>query len=265
VLLVEREGSVFGIPLASVAEIVAVSDTMSLRGRPAVAVHGEPLPLVDLVAALGGSPRRPVEPGPALIVRTPDGSVALACDRLVGEQEILVKTLGPLLAGVPGYLGAAVLGDGRVALIADPAQLVSRPAESGLRAPAPAEERGAPKVLVVDDQFTVRELQRSILEAAGYRVETARDGREARELLTDDGDIDLVVTDIEMPEVDGFELLQSIRRDAERASLPVVIVTSRGSEEDHRRGLEAGADAYIAKDRFDQKALIETVSRLVGA
>jgi two-component system chemotaxis sensor kinase CheA len=120
-------------------------------------------------------------------------------------------------------------------------------------------------VLVVDDQFTVRELQRSILHASGYRVEVACDGREALDALGAEGDFDLVVTDLQMPEMDGLELLGAIRADPDHSSLPVVVVTSRGSEEDRKRGAEAGADAYIVKDAFDQQALLETVRRLVGA
>jgi two-component system chemotaxis sensor kinase CheA len=119
-------------------------------------------------------------------------------------------------------------------------------------------------VLVVDDQFTVRELQRSILEAAGYEVATARDGREALAAVSRDASIELVVTDIEMPELDGYALLQSIRARDHNASLPVVIVTSQGSDEDRRRGAALGADAYIVKEEFNQQALLETVRRLVG-
>ena len=119
-------------------------------------------------------------------------------------------------------------------------------------------------MLVVDDQFTVRELQRSILEAAGYRVVTANDGRDALQRLTADADIDLVVTDLEMPEMGGLELLRRVRSDEALASLPVVVVTSRSGEDDRRRGLEAGADAYVTKDRFDQRAMLDTVERLIG-
>jgi two-component system chemotaxis sensor kinase CheA len=119
-------------------------------------------------------------------------------------------------------------------------------------------------VLVVEDSFTVRELQRSILEASGYRVATARDGRDALDVLGREDDVVLVVTDVEMPEMDGFELTAAIRADPERASLPIVIVTSRGSDDDRRRGIEAGADAYMAKGSFDQTALLEAVERLVG-
>jgi two-component system chemotaxis sensor kinase CheA len=120
-------------------------------------------------------------------------------------------------------------------------------------------------VLIVEDSFTVRELQRSILEAAGYRVVTARDGREALERIEEDEEIGLVVTDIEMPEVDGLELVRAIRADERRAGLPVIIVTTRGEEEDRRAGLAAGADAYMAKRSFDQQALLDTIGQLVGS
>ena len=126
-------------------------------------------------------------------------------------------------------------------------------------------EQLSSKVLVVDDQFTVRELQRSILEAAGYRVETASDGREALNRLAADPQISLMVTDIEMPKMGGIELLRSLRSKRNSSSLPIVVVSSRGDEEDRRLGAEAGADAYIAKDEFNQQALLDTVQRLITA
>jgi two-component system chemotaxis sensor kinase CheA len=119
-------------------------------------------------------------------------------------------------------------------------------------------------VLVVEDSYTVRELQRSILEAAGYRVETARDGKAGLDRVTGDDEIALVITDLEMPEMDGLELTRAIRARGERSSLPVIVVTSRGDEEDRRRGVEAGADAYVVKQAFDQQALLDIVERLVG-
>src|ERR1019366_7647140 len=162
---------------------------------------------------------------------------------------------------------------GRSVPVADFAQLIeaamltrgSRPAAE-MTAPDAAElPAAAPKVLVVEDSFTVRELQRSILEAAGYPVVTARDGRDALGALDRDPGISLVITDLEMPELDGIELTRAIRADAARSSLPIVIVTSRGSEEDQVSGIEAGADAYMAKRSFDQQALLATVERLVGS
>jgi len=201
-----------------------------------------------------------------MILVSPARVAGITCDRVLGDQEVVMKRLGPLLADVPGYLGAAILGDGRVALILDPSHLSAKHASGSVpsRPVAEREERSAPNVLVVDDQFTVRELQRSILETAGYRVQTARDGREALERILGDADIDMVLTDVQMPEMDGLELLTAIREQPEHASLPVVIVTSQGSDSDKRRGAEKGADAYIVKDEFDQQALLETIDRLVG-
>ena len=176
----------------------------------------------------------------------------------------MVKPLGPLLASVEGYLGTAILGDGRIALLVEPTVLTRRPRQALEAAPRSAGPAAAPKILVVEDSFTVRELQRSILESAGYPVVTACDGRDALTVLDRDPEIGLVITDLEMPELTGLELTRAIRADTARSSLPVVIVTSLGSEDDRRRGIEAGADAYMAKPSFDQQTLLATVERLVG-
>jgi two-component system chemotaxis sensor kinase CheA len=271
VLLVERLGQAFGVPVARVEEVVAVEQTTSLGGRPSIVRRDEPIPLGDLAAALGGAGGELPERAPALILCHGGTTVALACDRLLGEQHVVVKSLGPLLGRRRQYLGGAILSDGRIALVVDPAVAVAGAvsgrsaagAANGASAAGPA-PRAAPKVLVVDDQFTVRELQRSILEAAGYRVATANDGVAALQQLGGDADIDLVVTDLEMPEMGGLELLRRVRGETATASLPVVVVTSLASEADQRRGLEAGADAYVTKDRFDQRALLDTVERLIG-
>jgi two-component system chemotaxis sensor kinase CheA len=268
VLIVQRAGQRFGVPLTSIAETVAVEQMMMLGGRPQVQVREDCLRLSDLALILGlSAPELPDVPY-ALVVRATSGRLAVACDRVIDEQEVIVKPLGPLLAGVQGYLGATILGDGTVMLILDPAHLVrqapSAAAAVRVNAAAARQAREAPQVLVVDDQFTVRELQRSILRAAGYRVQVASDGREALDALSASNEFDIVVTDLQMPEMDGLALLGAIRADPDRSSLPVIVVTSRGSEDDRRRGAEAGADAYIVKDEFDQRALLETIERLVG-
>lgn len=261
-VLVERGGQVFGVPLATVTEVMGVTEELVLGRRRSIEVRGASVPLADLGELLGAAASPVHSVLRALVVTSSGRRVALVCDAVLGEQEVMVKSLGPLLAGVPGYLGAAILADGRIALILDPAFVCSAPAVRR----APAGEDGAPPapaVLVVDDQFTVRELQRSILEAAGYRVTTARDGDEALRALADRPDVALVVTDIEMPEMDGLELLRTIRARPAGSSLPVVVMTSRGSDEDRARGAEAGADAYIVKAEFDQESLLDTVARLV--
>jgi two-component system chemotaxis sensor kinase CheA len=251
------------VPLAAVEEVVTVSGIATIQGRPSLNVRGRPLPAAD-VAVLLGAQAPPLGRRPhALVVAVPGRRVAVVCDALLGEEEVVVKPLGPLLAGVGGYLGAAILGDGRVALLAEPAALARRRPDAAAR-PVTVRPAEAPKILVVEDSFTVRELQRSILEAAGYQVVTARDGSEALRILGRDASIALVITDVDMPELDGLGLTRAIRADLAHASLPVVIVTSHGSEEDQRTGIEAGADAYMTKRSFDQQALLATVERLVG-
>jgi two-component system chemotaxis sensor kinase CheA len=268
VLLVERGGQAFGVPLAAVEEVIAVDDLLKLEGRSALELRGRSVPLADLAALIGGDAAPLAERAPAIVVAAGGRRVAASCDRLLGQEEIVVKPLGPLLASAKGYLGGAILGDGRIALLLDPGALTrakprSRKPRAGAAALAPA-VRLAPKVLVVEDSYTVRELQRSILEAAGYRVETARDGKDGLDRVADDDEIALVITDLDMPEMDGLELTRAIRARSERPSLPVVVVTSRGDDEDRRRGVEAGADAYIVKRAFDQQALLDIVERLVG-
>lgn len=263
VLLVERGHQVFGLTLGSVEEVATVERKMVLRGNASLERAGSAVALADLAGAIGAAAEQLPERSPAAIVVSSQRRVAIACDRLLGEEEVLVKSLG-LLAGVPGYLGATILGDGRIALILDPAFLVLARAHRDVAPAALPADYQPPKVLVVDDQLTVRELQRSILEAAGYRVVTARDGRDALDQLKQDGEIELVATDVQMPEMDGFALLEAIRENPQRSALPVVILTSQGGEEHRRRGAELGADGYIVKDEFDQQALLTMVERLVA-
>lgn len=272
VLLVERGSNVYGLPLASVEEAISLGETLSLVGRSALELRGRSIPLADLADLVGGSAPPPADRAPAIIVSASGRRVAAICDTLLGKEEIVVKTLGPLLQSLSAYLGAAILGDGRIALLVDPVALVqTRDRRLTVSRPSTVEtaasnrvETDTPKVLVVEDSLAVRELQRGILEAAGYRVETARDGREALDRLHRDETIDLVLTDVEMPEMDGIELTQSIRADPVRSALPVVIVTSLGEEDDRQRGVDAGADAYMVKRSFDQQALLDIVERLTG-
>lgn len=263
VLLLQRGEAVYGVPLAGVEEVVKVDETHTLQGRPSVTVHGQPLPVADIAKVLGAGAAPLPLASPAIVITAGGSRVVIACDTLLGGEEVAVKPLGPLLAGAEGYLGAAILGDGRIALLLEPARLTRTVLTAALMEHQ-ARPAAPPKVLVVEDSFTVRELQRSILEAAGYPVVTARDGREGLDQLTAHPDVAMVLTDLEMPEVTGLELTRAIRADPAHSALPVVIVTSLSTEEDRRRGIEAGADAYMAKQSFDQQTLLATVQRLVG-
>jgi two-component system chemotaxis sensor kinase CheA len=267
VLLVERGEHVFGLPLASVDEALSPENMLTLEGKPFLDLRGRSVEVADLADLIGAAAPALPAGSPAIIVTSGARRVAVMCDRLLGQDEVVVKPLGVLLASTRGYLGAAILGDGRVALLLDPNSLSGVTARTPrlVLEPAALEQRLAPKILVVEDSFTVRELQRSILQAAGYRVEIACDGSEALDRVSGDAEIDLVITDLEMPKMGGLELTRAIRDRPESASLPIVIVTSRDDEGDRKAGAEAGANAYMVKRSFDQHALLETVERLVGS
>lgn len=261
-LLFERGGTLFGVPLSSVEEVVAVHERLSLGGRESIELRGRTVPLADIAAILGAGMAPLRDRRHAVIVASSSRRIAIACERIVKEDAVLVKSLGVALRHVVGYLGATILADGRIALILDPAALTRASLDSQVQDLRPKSRESA-KILVVDDQFTVRELQRSILEAGGYRVQTATDGRDALAKLKSDPEIALVVTDVDMPELDGIELLETIRSDTARSTLPVIVVSARGREEDRQRGVDAGGDAYIVKGDFDQQTLLDTVQRLI--
>ena len=264
VLMFERAGVVIGVPLSAAEEGVLVAKTATIQGLPSLNVRGRSLPVAD-VAELLGVHAPPLAPRPpALIIAVGGRRIAVACDALIGQEEVIVKPLGPLLGAVTGYLGAAILADDRIALLVDPAMLARGRGGAQAARAAAAPAAAIPTVLVVEDSFTVRELQRSILEAAGYSVATARDGRDALSVLSRDPGVGLVVTDLEMPELDGIGLVRAIRADPARSALPVIIVTSHGSDEERRRGIEAGANAYMTKRSFNQQALLSTVEGLIG-
>src|SRR3954467_404403 len=260
----------YAIPVPGVVESLSLKDANvhTLAGKPVVVRHGMTLPLLDLGAALDVPGDR--EASVAVVVRHADRQVAWAVDKLEGELELVVKDLGPFLGRLPLVSGATIDGDGSVVCLVDLRELA---AESSLASPVvsaggSAVERPAPvarkaRVLVVEDSVGVRELERVILEGAGYDVVTAVDGLDGAARLKGDP-ADLVVSDVEMPGMDGYTLTRPIRRTRGWEQVPVVIMTSRGSEEDQRAGLDAGASAYLLKTEFDQNQLVETVRRLIG-
>jgi CheY-like chemotaxis protein len=209
-------------------------------------------------------------PGSALVVRHGGASgslVAWAVDRLDGERELVVKDLGGFLGRVPGIAGATIDGDGSVVCLLDLRELADRSVDVAAVVPGRSVRPGPParraRVLVVEDSVGVRELERVILEGAGYLVETAVDGLDGASRLRDDP-ADLVLSDVEMPGMDGFALTRTIRRTKGWENVPVIIMTSRGEEHARQAGLEAGCSAYLLKDDFDQDELVSTVRRLVG-
>jgi two-component system chemotaxis sensor kinase CheA len=186
-------------------------------------------------------------------------------DELLGEQEIVMKNLGPQLPKVGGFAGATVLGSGQVILVLHPADLVKlatqahKPTKLSDRQQAEFEQK---TILVVDDSITTRTLEKNILEGVGYQVKLATNGEEALAMLLADALPNLIVSDVNMPRLDGFELTQRIKQDNRFSTIPVILVTSLDSPADKARGIDVGADAYIVKSSFDQGNLLDTIEQL---
>ena len=275
--LVARVGDErYAVPVPGVVESLSLRDAEvhSLAGAPVVLRHGVSVPLLDLGAALGLTRAAGEAPRAALVVRHSSGSqIAWAVDRLEGESELVIKDLGAFLGRVPFVAGATIDGDGSVVCLLDLRELADRATGSTvLAAPAavPSKKSTAAvpgqrkaRVLVVEDSVGVRELERVILEGAGYHVETAVDGLDGASRLRDEP-ADLVLSDVEMPGMDGFALTRTIRRTKGWENVPVVIMTSRGEDHARQAGLDAGCSAYLLKNEFDQEQLVSTVRRLVG-
>lgn len=269
-VLARAGGQLLGLPLTNIVRTVRVSpqDVREAEGHEAIVLADGPLPLRDLAVVLGLKPpswregRRPV-----LIARFADRAVGLMVDEIVGVEEIVVKNLPLPLLKVRHAAGASVLGSGGVIVVLNLADVVRsalRPADmAGPSRRATERDATEPvKVLLVDDSITTRTLEKNILMSAGYDVRAAGDGADAWKAIHADPP-DVVVTDVQMPVMDGFELTAKIRADDRFRHLPVVLVTSLESETDRERGVDVGADAYIGKSSFDQEQLLDVVRTLI--
>jgi two-component system chemotaxis sensor kinase CheA len=270
-LLMQSGGQIFALPLSTVERMVQVSrsDIANVSGKEAITYQGKPVALARLADLLELPDSTPAsERVTVVIIAVAEKRLGLIVDDLVGEQEIVIKNLGRQLVKVGGIAGATVLGSGQVVLVlhgADLIKLTARTQPRALATTGPEAGRAAERktILVVDDSITTRTLEKNILEAAGYQVKLATDGEEALAVLVTDGLPSLIVTDINMPRLDGFDLTYRIKQDSRYADIPVILVTSLDSPADKARGIEVGADAYIVKSRFDQGNLLETIEQLI--
>lgn len=270
VLLVELGEHTFALPASGCqgSSWAYVDQVQTVEGRAMVPYEGRLaalLRLADLLDIGGARPFPAHHRMPTVVVGTTQRPLALLVDRLLDEREVVVKPLGPLLEKQRRFSGAIQLGDGRLILLINPVALVQVARGMSLATTVVKHDdaRRHARLLVADDSFTTRELIRTILQSAGYDVTTAVDGLDALDKLRHDT-YDLVVSDVEMPRVDGFQLTLRIRTDLGLADLPVIIVTSLASETHRRRGLEVGAQAYIVKSQFNQSNLLETVQQLLA-
>jgi two-component system chemotaxis sensor kinase CheA len=275
-LLVRVSNELFTIPHNAIERIMYIRprEITPLEGHDSVIYNERPLTLVrmsDVLELPRVDGRQDGTRIPVVILAAAERRMAFAVDELAGEQEVVIKGLGKQLSRVGGIAGATVMGSGDVVLILNVADLIKlglrgdrRSVLAALTMAAPAvEERARRRILVVDDSITTRTLEKNILEAAGYDVQLATNGQEALGAIAAGGVPDLIVSDIVMPRLDGFELTRRIKDDPHTAGVPVVLVTSLDSAEDKARGIEVGADAYITKSTFDQNNLLETIEQLI--
>jgi len=271
-VLVRAGQQVFVVPTANVEKAVRVKkdDIKTVENREAIELDGRAVPLVWLEDALE-LPRESKRKDDsqfilAFVVDSDENRIAFGVDEVLNEQEVLVKSLGENLSRVRNIGGATVLPTGEVVPIISVPDLMKsavKVSEAPARVAVSVEEaKVTRKILVVEDSITTRVLLKNILDSAGYNAKAAVDGIDALSILKTE-DFDLVVSDIDMPRMDGFNLTVKIRADKKLSELPVVLVTALESRDDQERGIEVGANAYIVKSSFHQSNLLDTIRRLI--
>ncbi|MBJ2346269.1 MULTISPECIES: hybrid sensor histidine kinase/response regulator [Pseudomonas] len=271
-LVVEVGGEAYAFPLAHIERMcdLAPQDIVQVEGRQHFWHEGRHVGLVAATQLLN----RPVTPNngqvlKVVVIREREVIYGVAVERFIGERTLVVLPLDERLGKVQDISAGALLDDGSVVLIVDVEDLlrsVDKLLDTGrLERIARQNEAQAPRkrILVVDDSLTVRELERKLLLNRGYDVAVAVDGMDGWNALRSE-DFDLLITDIDMPRMDGIELVSLLRRDNRLQSLPVMVVSYKDREEDRRRGLDAGADYYLAKASFHDDALLDAVVELIG-
>lgn len=271
--LVRCSGHMLAIPVFSVIQVLRVSpdSILTAKGREAVYLQGEIVPCARLDVTLSFPKPEKEDPNEKLsliLLRHSGKKIAFQVDEVVGVEEIVMRNLGTHLRRLPAFSGSSILGTGEIALIVDiPRLFTTAQIKAGNifleKRIFLGRKEIKQRILLVEDQMTTRLLEKSILEAAGFEVETAVDGLAALNRL-EENLYDLVITDVQMPRMDGFTLTATLKKDERFSQLPVIIVTSLESEEDKTQGLQAGADAFLLKKSFNQESLIHTIKTLIG-
>ena len=269
-LLVACGDDVFAVPMDAIQETTRIGpeEVESVETQEVMTLRGQITPLVRIhqvfsLPRKGIAERRYLQ---VVVVHSAEKRLGLCVDEVLGHQDIVIKPLGDPIGRVPNVAGGTILGDGRVVLILDVPAMVQSAGQSGV--PRTAVSATGPRslsgrrVLLAEDTPSTAMLEKSVLEAAGLVVVHAKDGQEALDTAARER-FDLVITDVLMPRMNGFELTSLLKRNSRTKDWPVVIVTTRGSDADKQRGLDAGADAYILKKDFTSDSFIETIDRLL--
>jgi chemosensory pili system protein ChpA (sensor histidine kinase/response regulator) len=269
-LVVRTDEEYYALPLPTVEGVLRLSksEVMSHLGRDAAAFDygGQKYRFQHLATFVGLTPSELPSQDvtiPVVLVRAGEHSTGLVTDELVGSREIVVKSVGPQISGIRGISGATILGDGRIVIILDIGALVRAEWRARALPAAPPKERGDRRTfaLVVDDSITVRRVTQRLLERNGMRVLTARDGMDAVTLLQDNVP-DVILLDIEMPRMDGYEVAAHVRNDARLKDVPIIMVTSRVGEKHRARAIELGVDDYLGKP-YQEAQLLDAIAPLV--
>lgn len=273
-LLVEIGGEPYAMPIARIGRVLKIrpEDIETVEGRQHIDVDGDRIGLVSANQVLAVDAQPGADGGvPVVVLGHGTHRYALAVERLLGETELVVRPLDPLLGKVKNISSAALLPDNTSVLILDVEDLVlsidslvtGGRVQDATAAPAQGPAKRVKRILVVDDSFTVRELERKLLSSHGYAVDIAVDGIDGWNALRAT-QYDLVVTDVDMPRMDGITLTKKIREDPKLHLLPVMIVSYKEREEDRIKGLEAGADQYLTKSSYHDESMINAIRELIG-
>lgn len=264
------EHEVYALPLPTVEGVVRLSrdevQSHLHRDTPSFDYGGQLYKVQHLGAFIDAGPSQLPEQGEVslVLIKAGEHSTALVTDELIGNREIVVKSVGPQVSSIRGIAGATILGDGRVVIILDMGALVR--SEWRERPPIEEQARGEDRrtfALVVDDSITVRRVTQRLLERHGMRVLTAKDGVDALEILQEHVP-DVILLDIEMPRMDGYELATQVRSDARLADIPIVMITSRVSDKHRARAIEIGVNDYLGKP-YQENQLLDAIEPLVNA
>ena len=271
--LVKVNGQTFAIPTSAIktTHLISRDKVLYKEGKKIIIVENRTVPICSLAETLEMDENsNNCDKLVVIVVQVEDTQIGFVVDKLIGDQEILHKNLSEPLVRVRNIAGITTLGSGDLCLILNVSDLVKsayvnfgRP----FRRPALPEKKNEEsikrKVLIVDDSTTTRILQRNILKAAGYEVDVAVNGFEALSKIACE-DFDIIISDVEMPEINGIELTERLRHNERLKNIPVILVTSLASEQDKVKGIQAGADAYIVKSEFNQEELLSTIQRLIN-
>ncbi len=271
-LKVQVKDEIFSIPTPSVETTLEISpeQIFTIEGQEAISYNNRPIPVARMEEILDFSLDEEAADGdgkrPAVVLGSAEKQVAFLVNKLLGEDVVVAKALGSHLERVKNISGATILGNGEVSLILNISDLIESAQHKtlkkrGARLPKTQEDKKK-TILVIEDSITTRTLEISILESAGYQVVAATDGQDGYSKLMKE-EFDLIVTDVQMPNMDGFSFTMKVKSNSKYQHIPVILLTSLESPEEKKQGIEVGADAYIVKSAFDQNSMLDTIKRLL--